>query len=258
MNLTGNTILITGGGSGIGAALAIALYNKGNKVIVAGRQVEKLQAMTANFPGMAYLTVDMTSLESITAFSQTLIDEHSDLNVIINNAGIMILEDLLKAPANIETAERIIQTNLLGPIRLTSTLLPHLIQQKSSAIMMVTSGLAFVPLAITPTYNATKAALHSYTLSLREQLKQQSTEVIEIIPPYVQTELMGSQQASDPHAMPLAAFIDEVMQLLEKNDGTAEIVVERCKPLRYATETNQFDQTFKGLNQQTFKLEAID
>ncbi|RYY80509.1 MAG: SDR family NAD(P)-dependent oxidoreductase [Moraxellaceae bacterium] len=148
MKLTGNTVLITGGGSGIGEALAIAFYNKGNKVIIAGRQLEKLKTMTSNFPGMAYLSVDMTSLESISAFAKTLINEHADLNLIINNAGIMIPEDLLKAPANIETAERTVLTNLLGPIRLTSTLLPHLIEQKPSAIMMVTSGLAFVPLAI--------------------------------------------------------------------------------------------------------------
>ncbi|WP_026470196.1 SDR family oxidoreductase [Alkanindiges illinoisensis] len=250
MKLTGNTILITGGGSGIGKALAKAFYDKGNKVIIAGRQADKLEAVASAFPGMTFMTVDMTSLASITAFSEKIIAEHPDLNVIINNAGIMIPEDLLTAPANLEIAERTVLTNLLGPIRLTSSLLPHLMHQKSSTIMMVTSGLAFVPLVMTPTYNATKAALHSYSIALRQQLKDTSTEVIEIIPPYVQTELMGTQQASDPHAMPLADFIDEVMLLLEKNNGTAEIVVERCKPLRYAAETHTFGQTFTMLNQQ--------
>jgi uncharacterized oxidoreductase len=162
----------------------------------------------------------------------------------------MIPENLLKAPANMETAEHTILTNLLGPIRLTSNLLPHLQQQNVSTIIMVSSGLAFVPLAITPTYSATKAALHSYSISLREQLKDSSTEVIEIIPPYVQTELMGTQQATDPHAMPLSDFINEIMGLLEEDDGRAEIVVERCKPLRHAAENRTFNQTFTSLNQQ--------
>lgn len=250
MKLTGNTILITGGGSGIGKALATAFYAQGNKIIIAGRQVDKLKAMASDFPGMAYLSVDMTSFESITAFSQQLIAEHPDLNVIINNAGIMVPEQLLTAPGHLEIAQRTILTNLLGPIWLTSSLLPHLMQQHAATIVMVSSGLAFVPLAHTPTYSATKAAIHSYSLSLREQLKGGSTEVIEIIPPYVQTELMGIQQANDPHAMPLDDFINEVMLLIGKNDGTAEIVVERCKPLRYAADTNKFDQTFTALNQQ--------
>lgn len=250
MKLTGNTILITGGGSGIGKALAKAFYDKGNKIIIAGRQTNKLEAVASAFPGMIFMAVDMTSPVSITAFSEKIIAEHPDLNVIINNAGIMVPEDLLTAPANLEIAERTVLTNLLGPIRLTSSLLPHLMQQKSSTIMMVTSGLAFVPLVMTPTYNATKAALHSYSIALRQQLKDTSTKVIEIIPPYVQTELMGIQQASDPHAMPLGDFIDEVMLLLEQNNGTAEIVVERCKPLRYAAETHTFGQTFTMLNQQ--------
>jgi uncharacterized oxidoreductase len=143
-------------------------------------------------------------------------------------------ENLREQPEDLTDAEAIITTNLLGPIRLTAALLPHLEKQPHAAILTVTSGLAFVPLAMTPTYNATKAAVHSYTQALRYQLKGTKVQVIELVPPYVQTELMGSQQASDPRAMPLADYLNETVSILKTQPYATEVLVERVKPLRFS------------------------
>ncbi|CAN5310322.1 SDR family oxidoreductase [soil metagenome] len=248
MRITGNTILITGGGSGIGKALAEKFHGLGNTVIIAGRNPATLAAVVAENPGMASMTFDVGDAASIERFASALIAEHPGLNVVLNNAGIMQLEDMTKAPANLATAEQTIATNLLGPIRLTSALLPHLLAQPASAVLMVSSGLAFVPMAATPTYSATKAAIHSYAMALRHQLKETSVEVIEIAPPYVQTELQGAYQASDPNAMPLAAFTDEVMDILGTSPALPEVIVGYCKPLRFAVENGNFDQMFAAVN----------
>ena len=153
--------------------------------------------------------------------------EFPSLNVLINNAGIMRAEKLLAQQADLADAEAIVATNLLGPIRLTAALLPHLQKQPRAAIMNVSSGLAFLPLALTPTYCATKAAIHSYTLSLRYQLRATAIEVLELIPPYVQTDLMNG--ADDPRAMPLDQFIAEVMEILKQQPTPPEICVENVK-----------------------------
>jgi uncharacterized oxidoreductase len=245
MRTTGNTILITGGGSGIGKALAEKFHAAGNKVIIAGRDAGKLEQVASENPGMASMAFDVSDATSIEAFAKALVASHPDLNMVLNNAGIMKMENM-KAP-DLTAAEQTVATNLLGPIRLTSALLPHLLAQPSSAVIIVSSGLAFVPLAATPTYSATKAAIHAYAMSLRYQLKDTSTEVIEIAPPYVQTELLGAFQATDPNAMPLAQFADEVMVKLE-NPVNGEVIVDFCKPLRFAIQNGNFDQMFAGLN----------
>ena len=170
------------------------------------------------------------------------------LNVLINNAGIMKAEDIGQAPAYVDIAEETIATNLLAPIRLTAALLPLLRSQAQSTVMTVSSGLAFVPMALTPTYSATKAAIHAYSMSLREQLKQTTTQVIEIAPPYVRTQLMGDRQANDPRAMPLDEFIAEGMQILGNQPDVAEVIVERCKPLRFAAENGKMDVMFEAIN----------
>ena len=236
MKTSNNTILITGGGSGIGRGLAEAFHALGNQVIISGRTEKKLAETTAANPGMKSLTVDMTDRESIKTFAKRVTEEFPSLNVVINNAGIMALENVLEQSADGGNAEAIITTNLLGPIRLTLALLPLLQKQPRATVMNVSSGLAFVPLAMTPTYCATKAALHSYTESLRYQLKESTVEVLELIPPYVQTTLMGDRQAGDPHAMPLAEFIAEVMDILKTQPHATEINVERVRPLRFAFE----------------------
>jgi uncharacterized oxidoreductase len=248
MQMTGNTILITGGGSGIGRALAEAFHAKGNNVVIAGRRKALLQEVAKANPGMAVAELDIADAASLPAFAKKLAKDHPALNVVIHNAGIMQGENLKNAPENLATVEATVTTNILGPMRLTAALLPHLMTQKDSTIMTVSSGLAFVPLAFTPTYSASKTAMHFWSDSIRQQLKDTSVKVIELAPPYVQTELMGKQQASDPNAMPLKEFISEVMTILEANPDATEVIVERCKPLRNAEATGNYKKMFDMLN----------
>src|SRR6266404_6490366 len=255
MKMTDNTILITGGGSGIGRALAEAFHKLGNQVIIAARGKKSLDETIAANPGMKSVTFDVSDPKSIQSFAAQLTKDFPTLNVIINNAGIMKPENLLEAPNYLSDAEAIVTTNLLGPIRLTSALLPSLRKQPRATIMNVSSGLAFVPLAMTPTYCATKAAIHSYTQSLRYQLKSTNMEVIELIPPYVQTTLMGDQQANDPNAMPLDEFINEVMSMLQSQPDAKEICVKKVYPLRFAAEGGQekYEQFFQQFNNSMHK-----
>lgn len=248
MQITGNTILITGGSSGIGRGLAESFHKKGNQVIVSGRRQQALDEVTsANF-GIKSLLLDLNDRDSIRLFSQQVNQDYPGLNVLINNAGISKVEELKSPPDYLEDAEAIVTTNLLEPIRLTATLLPLLQKQSHSAILTVSSGLGFVPNAATPTYSATKAAIHSYSVSLRHQIKGTPTEVIEIIPPYVQTQLSGDHQMTDPRAMPLDEFITEVMDILTNHPTVEEVVVERCKPLRFAAENGNAETLFQTRN----------
>ena len=249
MKTTDNTILVTGGGSGIGRGLAEAFHHLGNQVIITGRTQKSLDETCAANPGMKSFTVDVSDPKSIQSFAAQVTKEFPSLNVLINNAGIMQPENLLEKP-DASVAEAIVTTNLLGPIRLTAALLPPLRKQPRATIMTVSSGLAFVPLAMTPTYCATKAAVHSYTQSLRYQLKATKVEVIELIPPYVQTTLMGDQQAEDPRAMPLKEFIDEVMSILKSQPDVKEVCVQKVYPLRFAAEQGQenYENFFNQFN----------
>jgi len=246
---TGNTILITGGGTGIGRRLAEAFHVLGNQIIVAGRRRTALDETVANCTGMRSLTVDMTLAASIRTLAAETVSSFPELNVLINNAGIMRPENLLEQQSDLADAEATVATNLLGPIRLTAALLPHLKKQQHATIINVSSGLAFMPMARTPTYCATKAAVHSYTLSLRSQLRNSSIEVLELIPPYVATHLMDG--ADDPRAMPLDKFIAEVMEILKAQPTPPEICVENVKGLRFAAENRQFDVLFSRLNAHT-------
>ena len=246
MKTTGNTILITGGGSGIGRGLAEAFHALGNQVIIAGRRRRTLDAVTAANPGMTSVTLDVGDPANIRAAAAQLAADYPTLNVLINNAGIMRVEKLGREDS-LADAEAIIATNLLGPIRLTTALLPLIGKQPQSVIMNVSSGLAFVPLAPTPTYCATKAAIHSYTQSLRYQLKGAGVEVLELIPPYVATDLLDG--AADPRAMPLDKFIGEVMDILQTQPAATEICVENVKRLRFAAEGGHYDAVFNGMNE---------
>jgi uncharacterized oxidoreductase len=250
MRTTGNTILITGGNSGIGRALAEAFHKLGNQVIVTGRRKALLDEVTAANPGMKSAVLEVRDTRELASFAGQIGKEFPTLNVLIHNAGIMRPEDLNREPADTSDAEATLETNLLAPIRLTQALLPLLKKQPKSTLMTVSSGLAFIPLAATPTYCATKAAIHSYSQSLRFQLRNTSVEVLELIPPYVQTELMGKQQAQDPHAMPLAEFIDEVMQILGTQPDAREIRVKRVYPLRFAADQGEagYEKQFLAFN----------
>lgn len=247
MNPTGNTILITGGGSDIGRGLAKALHALGNQVVIAGRRKQALDETTAANPGMKSLQLDVEDPAAIRAFAAQLTASFPKLNVVINNAGIMRAEKLLAQQDDLADAEAIVATNLLEPIRLTAALLPHLRQQASATILNVSSGLAFVPLVYTPTYCATKAAIHSYTESLRYQLRGTPIEVLELVPPYVQTYLMNG--ANDPLAMPLDQFIAEVMEILKTQPTPTEICVEAVKGLRFSAAGGKYGVIFAGLNE---------
>ena len=246
MKLAGNTILITGGGSGIGRGLAEAFHHLGNQVILAGRRQSILDQVTAANPGMQAVTLDAADPVTIREFGSTISERFPALNVLINNAGIQTPEDLRRQPEELADCEAMVTTNLLGPMRLTAALLPLLQRQQDSTIINVTSGLAFLPGAFVPTYSATKAAMHSYTLSLRYQLREE-TNVLEVIPPYVQTDL-GPNHGKDSRAMPLNEFISETMAILHNDPAATEIIVERCKPLRFAAESGNFHAAFEGLN----------
>jgi uncharacterized oxidoreductase len=246
MKITGNAILITGGGSGIGRGLAEAFHAKGNQVVIAGRRKNLLDETVAANPGMKAAVLDIENSETIRTFAEKLKKDYPALTVVIHNAGIMKPESLKDGA--VADAEAMLSTNLLGPIRLNAALLPFLLKQPNPVIMTVSSGLAFVPLAMTPTYCATKSALHSFTQSMRYQLKDTTAQVLEVIPPYVQTELMGPRMASDPNALPLKDFISETMSILENSPNVTEICVERVKPLRFAEASGQYDAFFKNFN----------
>ncbi|HYC96815.1 SDR family oxidoreductase [Brevundimonas sp.] len=246
MDARNDTILITGGGSGIGRAFAEALHARGAKVIIAGRRRDALEAVAAANPGMAFETLDVGDPAAIRAFAARVVEAHPDLNVVLNNAGIMVPEDLTAEPVDLAIAEQTIAINLLGPIRLTAALLPHLKRKAAATVVTVSSGLAFVPLTATPAYSATKAAIHSWSQSLRAQLAGTSVEVIEWAPPAVATDLMPGH-AENPNSMPLADFISESLALFEAGGGN-EVLVERVKFLRGAEARGEYGKVFDALN----------
>jgi uncharacterized oxidoreductase len=227
MKLTDNTIFITGGGTGIGRGLAEGLHKLGNKVIISGRRKEHLDATTKTNPGMDFVELDISDPANVAAVATKLIAAYPALNVLINNAGIMQIDDAA-GEIDDQLLTSTVTTNFLGPIRLTSALIEHLKKQAKATIVYNTSALAFVPLALTAVYSATKAALHSYILSQRYKLNGTSVSVLEISPPWVRTDLLNSKEES--RAMPLKDFIEETMKLL--GTDAKEIVVEQAQPFR--------------------------
>lgn len=246
MQLTGNTILITGGTSGIGLGLAQRFHAEGNTVIIAGRREQLLADITAEHEGMDSVVLDVANPDSIRHCFATVTAKYPQLNVVVNNAGIMLAEDLTD-PAHLSVAEDTVTTNLLGPIRLLTEFVPFLTAQTDGAVIVnVSSGLAFVPWPFTPTYCATKAAIHSFTQSLRVQLADSGVAVLELVPPGVQTDLMGS--AASGRGMPLEAFLDEVMTILRTDPEAVEICVNEVFFLRNAEAEGRYDEALKMLS----------
>lgn len=244
MNHTGNTILITGGGSGIGRALAHRWHDLGNNVIVAGRRRDALEDTVAGRPGMAFQELDVTNREEIQRVAAPLIAEHPHLNVLVNCAGISELEDPTTA-RDLSRTDSIVRTNLLGPIGMVDAFVDHLKHRPNAAIIVVSSGTGFVPYPTAPTYSASKAALHSYTLSLRALLRE-SMQVIEIIPPQVATDLMNGLKES-PYSVPLDKFADDVMAQLIADPTRDEIIVDEVKPFRYAEREDKVRDILKTM-----------
>lgn len=247
MRINGNTIFIPGATSGIGLALAERLHEAGNTVIVGGRRRELLDDVAARHPGIDTVQIDTTDAASIAAAATDVIARHPELNVLVTMAGIMRLEDWTTPDGFVETAEATVTTNLLGPIRLIGAFIEQLRSQPDATIMTVSSGLAFAPLRVTPSYNATKAAIHMLSESIRLQLAGTSVRVVELEPPSVATDLMAGQRQS-PFAMPLDEFADEVMQILRDEPDATEVQVERVKFLRYGEARGDYASVVETLN----------
>jgi uncharacterized oxidoreductase len=207
-------------------ALAYRWHDAGNHVIVTGRRQQVLADAIVGRERMSAYVLDVTAAADVEAFARRLLAEHPALNVLVNNAGVFNAEKIA-SHRDLADAERMIATNLLGPIRMTNALIEHLAARDDAAIINVSSGLAFVPYPASPTHSATRAAIHSYTAAMRPLLAGK-VEVIEIVPPQVQTELSPGQ-SEDPDSMPLDAFADEVMTLLHAAQTPAEVCVERVR-----------------------------
>lgn len=246
MNITGSTIFVPGATSGIGLALALRLHDLGNTVVVGGRRTELLEQIAAEHPGIGTVQIDVADPESITRAAAEVLAAYPELDVLVAMAGIMRTEDW-RTPAFLADAEAIVTTNLLGPIRLVAAFVEHLQTRPAATIVTVSSGLAHAPLRVTPTYNATKAAIHMLSESIRLQLAGTTVSVLEIVPPAVRTDLMPGQ-AESPVAMPLDAFVDEVLSLVEKQPDAHEILVETVKFLRYGEVRGDYEQVVAALN----------
>lgn len=244
MKTTGNTIFLTGGTSGIGLGLARRFRDLGNTVIISGRRKELLDELAAE--GFGTVELDVADPASIASAYETVTTRYPETNVLITMAGVMRGEDL-RDPAHLATAEQTIAINLLGTIRTVTAFVPFLRERPDATIVTVSSGLAFTPLVLTPTYNATKAAVHSYTVSLRAQLAGTGVQVIELVPPAVQTNLFEGQDP-DPTWMPLEDYLDESVRLFTEQPDAREILVERVKFLRNSELENRYDETFAALN----------
>jgi len=227
MNMTGNTIFITGGTSGIGRGMAEAFHRLGNQVIISGRRKALLDEVTRANPGMQGIELDVQDPTHIKAVAAKLVADYPKLNVLFNNAGIMPFDD---AAGDVDEASILatVNTNLLGPVRMTAALLPHLKQQANAVVIHNSSVLAFVPIATNAFYSATKAAMHSYTLSQRFSLRQSGVKVIEVAPPWVDTDLI--YKSGDARAMPLVDFVADTMKGLAS--GKDEVYVDAIQALR--------------------------
>jgi uncharacterized oxidoreductase len=249
MKMNSNTMFITGGGSGIGKGLAEAFHKLGNQVIISGRREQALKKTCGANPGMRYYVMDVTDLRSIRSVAEKVIADFPKLNCVFNNAGVQKHVDFSDGKIDDAALLAELNTNVLGLIRVSAEFLPHLRKQDHATIVNVSSGLAFVPFARFPVYCATKAAVHSFSVSLRQQLKDSNVKVLELIPPYVDTELGGGSKtrpAGAPVPMPLDQFIAETMS--ELAGDADEIAIGPAKNLVAATAPDSLKKAFAGMN----------
>jgi short-subunit dehydrogenase involved in D-alanine esterification of teichoic acids len=228
-------------------SLALALQAKGNSVIIGGRRADLLERIAAEHPGIDTVQIDTTHAASIESASKEVLAKHPDLNVLVAMAGIMRIEDWREPESFLASAEAVVTTNLLGPIRLIAAFIEHLRRQQDATIVTVSSGLAFTPLAVTPSYNASKAAIHMLSESIRLQLADTSVKIVELEPPAVRTSLLPGQESS-AFAMELDEFVAEVIALIEAQPDAKEIQVERVKFLRYGEARGDYDKVVATLN----------
>ncbi len=249
MNVTGNTMVITGGTSGIGRGLAEAFHDRGNRVIITGRRQVLLDEITERRRGMVGLHLDLDDPTSLPRLAADVRERFPELNVLVANAGVSHAERMAADDWDATVARSIIETNILGVLRVTAAFLPTLRRRRDSVLMATSSNLAFVPRADLPTYCASKAFLHSWLQSLRHQLRGIPVEVLELAPPYVRTELTGTHQASDPRGMPLNEYVAEVLGILEaRGHPRGEVLVERDMGRRTAERDGRYDAVFAAVN----------
>lgn len=247
MKISGNTVFIPGATSGIGLALAIALHRKGNKVIVGGRRRQLLDQIAAEHPGIDAVHIDTADAVDTQSAAAEVLAKHPDLNVLITMAGVMKFEDWHTPEGFLASAEATITTNVLGPIRLIAAFIEHLQTRPEATVITVSSGLAFTPLKVTPSYNASKAAVHMLTETLRLQFADSTVEFKELEPPSVKTDLVPGQRDSE-WAMPLEDFVTEVVDILENQPDAKEIQVENVKFLRYSEASGDYEHAIAVLN----------
>lgn len=245
MKTSNNTILLTGASSGIGQQLAWRWSKAGNTVIATARSREGLEETAKGHERIHPRVLDVTNPKAIDDFAKSIIAEFPALNVLINNAGIMRLEET-GAARDLADDEDMITTNILGPLRMTNALIDHLRQIPDAAIVNVTSGLAYVPTARGAVYSATKAAVHSWTETLRFALRD-AVEVIELAPPGVQTDLTPGQSTREGY-MPLDDYINEVMDLFAQTPTPPVVAVKNVRPLCDTVDKEKYDEVFARLN----------
>jgi short-subunit dehydrogenase involved in D-alanine esterification of teichoic acids len=223
MEIANRTVLVVGGTSGIGLGLARRFAAAGSAVVVGGRAPSRVTDLET-------VQIDVTDAESVARARNEVLAGHPDLDVVVTMSGVMLQEDL-RDPAHFANAEASIAVNLLGTIRVVDAFTPHLVGRGSGTIVTVSSGIAFLPFPLMPTYGASKAGVHAYTESLRAQLAGAGLEVVELVPPAVAT---AGQEKVNPHALPLEEFLDEVVGLLSATPTPNEILVEGVQMHRWA------------------------
>lgn len=245
MHTSGNTVFIAGATQGIGLALARRFQDAGNTVIIGGRRTDVLEHHRAEH-GFDTVAIDVTDPESIQTARDQVLATHPELNVVVAMAGIMVAEDVTKHDS-VQVAERTVETNILGTVRLVAAFTEHLQSRPDSTIITVSSGLAHTPLGITPSYNGSKAFIHLFSETIRLQLADTSVKVVELCAPAVCTELMpGGSQVEDFY--PLKSYIEDTWAILSSQPDVTEVIIDRVKPLRFSEVENRYAATVEMLN----------